>query len=57
VVLDQRYPDLQVAIRLMVLGIGSGNGEWYSFRFERSMSGLITWVNSKTWLSLLVIII
>jgi hypothetical protein len=56
VVLDQRYPDLQVAIRLMVLGIGSGNGKWYSFHLERSTLGLITWVNSKTWLSLLVII-
>jgi hypothetical protein len=41
----------------MVLGIDSGNGKWCSFRFERSTAGLITWVNSKTWLSLLVIII
>jgi hypothetical protein len=41
----------------MVFGIDSGSGKWYSFRLERSMSGLITWVNSKTWLSLLVIII
>jgi hypothetical protein len=49
--------NLQVAMRLMVLGIGSGNGKWYSFRLERSTFGLITWVNSKTWLSLLVIII
>jgi hypothetical protein len=48
---------LQVAMRLMVLGIGSGNGKLYSFRLERSTFGLITWVNSKTWLSLLVIII
>ena len=48
---------LQVAMRLMVLGIDCGNGKWYSFRLERSMIGLITWVNSKTWLSLLVIII
>jgi hypothetical protein len=48
---------LQVAMRLMVLGIGSGTGKWYSFRLERSMFGLITWVNSKTLLSLLVIII
>jgi hypothetical protein len=48
---------LQVAMRLMVLGIDSGNGKWYSFRLERSTFGLITWVNSKTWLSLLVIII
>jgi hypothetical protein len=48
---------LQVAMRLMVLGIESGNGKWYSFRLERSTFGLITWVNSKTWLSLLVIII
>jgi hypothetical protein len=39
-------------MRLMVLGIGSGNGKWYSFRLERSTFGLITWVNSKTWLSL-----
>jgi hypothetical protein len=43
-------------------GIDSGNGKWYngkwySFRLERSTFGLITWVNSKTWLSLLVIII
>jgi hypothetical protein len=42
-----------VAMRLMVLGIDSGNGKWYSFRLERSTFGLITWVNSKTWLSLL----
>jgi hypothetical protein len=48
---------LQVAMRLMVLGIDSSNGKWYSFRLERSTSGLITWVNSKTWLPLLVIII
>jgi hypothetical protein len=38
-------------------GIDSGNGKWYSFCLERSTFGLITWVNSKTWLSLLVIII
>jgi hypothetical protein len=57
VVLDQRCSDLQVAMRLMVFGIGSSNGMWYSFRLERSTLGLITWVNSKTWLSLLVIII
>jgi hypothetical protein len=57
VVLDQRCSDSQVAMRLMVLGTGSGNGKWYSFRLERSMLGLIMWVNSKTWLSLLVIII
>jgi hypothetical protein len=44
-------------MRLMVLGFDSGNGKWYSFRLERSTFGLITWVNSKTWLSLLVIII
>jgi hypothetical protein len=48
---------LQVAMRLMVLGFNSGNGKWYSFRLERSTFGLITWVNSKTWLSLQVIII
>jgi hypothetical protein len=48
---------LQVAMRLMVLGFDSGNGKLYSFRLERSTFGLITWVNSKTWLSLLVIII
>jgi hypothetical protein len=48
---------LQVATRLMVLGFDSGNGKWYSFRLERSTFGLITWVNPKTWLSLLVIII
>jgi hypothetical protein len=57
VVLDQRCSDLQVAMRLMVLGIGSGNGKWYSFRLERSTFGLITWAKSKTWLSLLLIII
>jgi hypothetical protein len=57
VVLDQRCSDLQVAMRLMVLGIDSGNGKWYSFRLERSTFGLITWVKSKTLLSLLVIII
>jgi hypothetical protein len=39
----------------MVLGIGSGTGKWYSFRLERSTFGLITWVNSKTCLFLLVI--
>ena len=44
-------------MRLMVLGIGSGNGKWYSFRLERSTFGLITWAKSKTWLSLLVTII
>jgi hypothetical protein len=48
---------LQVAMRLVVFGIDSGNGKWYSFRLERSTFGFITWVNSKTWLSLLVIII
>jgi hypothetical protein len=42
---------------LMVLGSDSGNGKRYSFHLERSTFGLITWVNSKTWLSLLVIII
>jgi hypothetical protein len=57
VVLDQRCSDLQVAMRLMVLGIDSGNGKWCSFRLERSTLGLIMWVNPKTWLSLLVIII
>jgi hypothetical protein len=41
-------------MRLMVLGIDSGNGKWYSFRLESSTFGLITWVKSKTWLSLLV---
>ena len=50
-VLDQRCSDLQVAMRLMVLGFDSGNGKWYSFRLERSTFGLITWVNVKTWLS------
>jgi hypothetical protein len=44
-------------MRLMVLGIGSSNGKWYYFCLERSMFGLIMWVNSKAWLSLLVIII
>jgi hypothetical protein len=48
---------LQVATRLMVLGIDSGNGKWYSFRLERSTFGLIMWAKPKTWLSLLVIII
>jgi hypothetical protein len=48
---------LRVATRLMVLGNDSGNGKWYSFRLERSTFGLITWAKSKTWLSLLVIII
>jgi hypothetical protein len=57
VVLDQRYSDLQVAMRLLVLGFDSGNGKWYSFRLGRSTFGLIMWVNSKIWLSLLVIII
>jgi hypothetical protein len=46
-----------VAMRLVVFGMDSGNGKWYSFRLERSTFGLITWVHSKTWLSLLVIII
>ena len=46
-----------MAMRLMVFGVDSGNDEWYSFRLERSTLGLITWVNPKTWLSLLVIII
>jgi hypothetical protein len=45
-----------VAMRLMVFVIDSGDGKWYSFRLERGTFGLITWVNSKTWLSLLVII-
>jgi hypothetical protein len=57
VVLDQRCLGLQVVMRSMVLGIGSRNGKWYSFRLERSILGLMTWVNSKTWLSILVIII
>jgi hypothetical protein len=35
VVLDQRCSDLQVAMRLMVLVIDSGNGKWYAFRLER----------------------
>jgi hypothetical protein len=48
---------IQVATRLMVLGFDSGNGKWYSFHLERSTFGLIMWVNSKTWFSLLVIII
>jgi hypothetical protein len=56
-ILDQRCLDLQVAMRLMVLGFDSGNGKWYSFCLERSMFGLITWAKSKTWLSLLVTII
>jgi hypothetical protein len=57
VVLDQRCSDLQVAMRLMVLGFDSGNGKWYTFRLERSTFGLIMWAKSKTWLSLLVTII
>jgi hypothetical protein len=44
-------------MRLMVLGMDSGNGKWYSFHLERSTFELITWVNSKTCLFLLVIII
>jgi hypothetical protein len=56
-ILDQRCSDLQVAMRLMVLGFDSGNGKWYSFHLERSTFGLITWAKSKTWLSLLVTII
>jgi hypothetical protein len=43
-------------MRLMVPGFDSGNGKWCSFHLERSTFGLIAWVNSKTWLSLLVII-
>jgi hypothetical protein len=39
VVLDQRCSDLQVAMRLMVFGIDSGNGKWYSFRLERVRLG------------------
>ena len=57
VILDQRCSDLQVATRLMVLDFDPGNGKWYSFHLGRSTFGLITWANSKTWLSLLVIII
>jgi hypothetical protein len=57
VVLDQRCSELQVAMRLMVLYVDSGNGKWYSFRLERSTFGLITWAKSETWLSLLVTII
>jgi hypothetical protein len=57
VVLDQRCSDLQVAMRLMVLGFDYGNGKWYSFRLDRSTFGLITWAKSNTWLSLLVTII
>jgi hypothetical protein len=57
VVLDQRCSDLQVAMRLMVLGFDSGIGKWYSFRLERSTFGLITWAKSKTWISLLVKIV
>jgi hypothetical protein len=30
-------------MRLMVLGIDSGNGKWCSFRLERSTLGLITY--------------
>jgi hypothetical protein len=46
-----------VAMRLMVFGIDSSDGKWYSFCLARVTFGLITWVNPKTWLSLLVIII
>jgi hypothetical protein len=45
---------MMVLIAVLITG---GNGKWYSFRLERSTFGLIMWVNSKTWLSLLVIII
>ena len=41
-VLDQRYSDLQVTMRLMVLGIESGNGKWYSFPFGKEY----VWVNN-----------
>jgi hypothetical protein len=33
---------------MLVFGIDSFNGKWYSFYLERSTVGLITWVNSKT---------
>ena len=45
--LDQRPFGLQVAMRLMVFGIDSGNGKWYSFRLERGTFGLITWLTLK----------
>jgi hypothetical protein len=49
--------DISVVLAVMSgqgvrLGIDYGNGKWYSFRLERSTFGLITWVNSKTRLSL-----
>jgi hypothetical protein len=28
-------------------GIDYGNGKWYSFRLERVLLGLTTWVNTK----------
>jgi hypothetical protein len=57
VVLDQRCSNCRWQWDWWFLVFDSGNGKWYSFRLERSTFGLITWVNSKTWPSLLVIII
>ena len=55
-VLDQRYFGTG-GNEIDDSGYDYGAGKWYSFRLERSTFGLITWVKSKTWLSLLVIII
>ncbi len=55
-VLDQRYFGTG-GYEIVDSGYDYDAGKWYSFRLERSTFGLITWVNAKTWLSLLVIII
>ena len=52
-VLDQRYFG-SGGYEIDGFGYDYGAGKWYSFRLERSTFGLITWVKSKTWLSLLV---
>ena len=54
--LDQRYFGTG-GYEIDGFGHDYDTGKWYSFLLERSTFGLITWVNSKTWLSLLVIII
>ena len=55
-VLDQRYFGTG-GYEIDGYDYAYGAGKWYSFRLERSTFGLITWVKSKTWLSLLEIII
>ena len=57
VIFDQGCSDCRWQRDWWFLVFDSGNGKWYSFRLERSTFGLITWIKSKTWLSLLVIII